>query len=93
MYFTRHSTVSAEFKNLTADDFEILNAQDWSFPVPIAYGPGRLAEIGQKCVDLGLSNPLVVTDRGSRDLPFIATLQRYIAQAGLKSGLFFDISP
>jgi alcohol dehydrogenase class IV len=86
-------TVSDEFKNLTADDFEILNAQDWSFPVPIAYGPGRLAEIGQKCVDLGLSNPLVVTDRGSSDLPFIATLQRYIAQAGLKSGLFFDISP
>ena len=85
--------MSGEFKNLTADDFEILNAQDWSFPVPIAYGPGRLAEIGQKCVDLGLSNPLVVTDRGSCDLPFIATLQRYIAQAGLKSGLFFDISP
>jgi len=37
-------TVSDEFKNLTADDFEILNAQDWSFPVPIAYGPGRLAD-------------------------------------------------
>ena len=85
--------MSGEFKNLTADDFEILNAQDWSFPVPIAYGPGRLAEIGQKCVDLGLSNPLVVTDRGSSDLPFIAAVQTYIAQVGLKSGLFFDISP
>ena len=85
--------MSDEFKNLTADDFEILNAQDWSFPVPIAYGPGRLAEIGQKCVDLGLSNPLVVSDRGSSALPFIAALQKYIAQAGLKSGLFFDISP
>lgn len=85
--------MSAKFKNLAADDFEILNAQDWSFPLPITYGPGRLAEIGQKCVDLGLSNPLVVTDRGSSDLLFIAAVQRYIEQAGLKSGLFFDISP
>jgi hypothetical protein len=27
---------------------DILAPQDWSFPVPIAYGPGRLAEIGAK---------------------------------------------
>ena len=74
-------------------DTDILQPQDWSFPVPIAYGPGRLAEIGWKSVELGLLNPLVVTDRGSRDLPFIAALQGYLAQAGLKSGLFNEISP
>jgi alcohol dehydrogenase class IV len=74
-------------------DTDILQPQDWSFPVPIAYGPGRLAEIGRKSVELGLLNPLVVTDRGSRDLPFIAALQGYLAQAGLKSGLFNEISP
>jgi alcohol dehydrogenase class IV len=74
-------------------DADILQPQDWSFPVPIAYGPGRLAEIGLKSAELGLLNPLVVTDRGSRDLPFIATLQSYLAQAGLKSGLFSEISP
>lgn len=74
-------------------DTDILQPQDWSFPVPIAYGPGRLAEIGRKSLELGLLNPLVVTDRGSRDLPFIAALQGYLAQAGLKSGLFNEISP
>ena len=74
-------------------DTDILQPQDWSFPVPIAYGPGRLAEIGRKSVELGLLNPLVVTDRGSCDLPFIAALQGYLAQAGLKSGLFDEISP
>jgi alcohol dehydrogenase class IV len=48
------------------NDPAILMAQDWSFPVPIAYGPGRLAEIGARCVAMGVSNPLIVTDYGSR---------------------------
>lgn len=77
----------------TNSETELLQPQDWTFPVPIAYGPGRLKEIGVRCADMGLSNPLVVTDRGSRSLPFIAELQTHLADAGLRSDLFFDISP
>jgi alcohol dehydrogenase class IV len=68
-------------------------AQDWTFPVPIAYGPNRLSEIGQRCAALGLHNPLIVTDRGSRTLPFIGELQQHLAGAGLKCAVFADISP
>jgi len=71
----------------------ILDAQDWTFPIPIAYGPGRLAEIGERCRMLGVVNPLIVTDRGSRELPFVAKLQSHLETAGLSSGLFFDVSP
>ena len=74
-------------------DAEILESHDWSFPVPIAYGPGRLAEIGQQCLAIGVTKPLIVTDRGSADLSFIVKLQDYLAQAGLHSALFFEISP
>lgn len=42
--------------------------------MPVAYGPGRLAEIADFCRDAGMKKPLLVTDRGSRDLPFIATI-------------------
>ncbi|MBL6849917.1 MAG: iron-containing alcohol dehydrogenase [Planktomarina temperata] len=55
--------------------------------------PGRLSEIGERCVAMGLSNPLIVTDKGSRDLPFISQLLVYLADAGLYSGIFSDISP
>lgn len=72
---------------------DILEPQDWTFPVPIAYGPGRLAEIGSRCRAIGVHNPLIVTDRGSRNLPFIGELQRHLSVAGLRSGLFWDISP
>ena len=68
-------------------------AHDWNFPIPIAYGPGRLAEIGQKCVALGVRNPLIVTDRGSRELAFISRLVEYLSGAGLASGVFSGISP
>ncbi|MCR9256417.1 MAG: iron-containing alcohol dehydrogenase [Alphaproteobacteria bacterium] len=74
-------------------DPEILAPQDWSFPVDIAYGPGRLAEIGARCRGLGIANPLIVTDRGSRDLPFLDRLRDHLSEAGVGSGLFADISP
>ncbi|MEM9046379.1 MAG: iron-containing alcohol dehydrogenase [Pseudomonadota bacterium] len=75
------------------DDVDLLSPQDWTFPVPIAYGPGRLSEIGAQCLSLGIANPLIVTDRGSHELPFIADLQEFLAAAGLQSDIFFDISP
>ena len=77
---------------ITATEAEILQAQDWSFPVLIAYGPGRLAEIGQKACELGITNALIVTDRGSRDLPFIAQTATHLATAGVKSMFFRDFA-
>ena len=71
----------------------ILNPQDWSFPVPIKYGPGRLVEAGGHCIMMGVHNPLIVTDRGSHKLPFIGQLQNHLTNAGLTVGLYSNISP
>ena len=71
----------------------ILNPQDWSFPVPIKYGPGRLVEAGGHLIMMGVHNPLIVTDRGSHKLPFIGQLQNHLTNAGLTVGLYSDISP
>ena len=75
------------------DHTAMLEPQDWSFPVPIAYGPGRLVEIGVQCAGLGIRAPLVVTDSGSVGLPFVSGLMSILAAAGMKAGLFSDISP
>jgi len=71
----------------------LLTPQDWTFPVPVAYGPSRLSEIGEKCANLGIQNPLIVTDKGSSNLPFIDELRIYLNQFGLKSKLYSGISP
>ena len=75
------------------DHTAMLEPQDWSFPVPIAYGPGRIAEIGVHCEGLGIYAPLVVTDSGSAGLPFVSGLMSILAAAGMKAGFFSDISP
>ena len=70
-----------------------LAPQDWSFPVPIAYGPGRLREMADHCRRAGMIRPLIVTDRGSASLPFLDDLRGYLAAGGLESALFSGISP
>ena len=77
--------------NLNID--EILQPQDWGFPVPIAYGPGRVKEISSFCKNLNIHNPLIVTDSGSKDLPFIENLIKVLTDSNIKSGLFYGISP
>ena len=79
--------------SLISYDPTMLASHDWGFPVPISYGPGRIAEVGRRCVGLGIANPLIVTDRGSRNLEFITRLQSFLEESGLKSALFFEISP
>jgi len=40
-----------------------------------------------------MRRPLIVTDRGSRDLPFIAKAQEMLREAALAPGLFGEIEP
>ena len=71
----------------------LLTASDWTFPVPIRYGPGRLSEIGAACKQLNITNPLIVTDRGSRDLPFIDLVIAACDSEVLGNGIFSHVSP
>ena len=71
----------------------LLEPQDWSFPIPIAYGPGRLSEIGRHCKKMGIEHPLIVTDKGSAHLPFIGLLRDFLSRANISSALFGEISP
>jgi alcohol dehydrogenase class IV len=74
-------------------DTDLLAFQDWTFPIAIAYGPGRLSEIGDRCAGLGLRNPLIVTDRGSRTLPFIGEFKQHLRNAGLACAIFRTSPP
>ena len=67
--------------------------KDWGFPVPIFYGPGRISDIGSICKNLEIQNPLIVTDKGSRQLLFIKELSSLLSRDGIASELFFEISP
>lgn len=72
---------------------QFLQNWDWDIPIPIRYGPGRVREVGAICAARGIGNPLIVTDRASARLPFVGAVQQALAEAGLTSGLFTDVSP
>lgn len=72
---------------------DLLAPADWTFPVPIAFGPGRLNELAGLAVSAGMTKPLVVTDRGSAELPFIARSIDGLRAAGMQAELFAGISP
>jgi alcohol dehydrogenase class IV len=64
---------------------------NWGFPNQILVGPGRLSELAQVCSDLGITNPLVVTDPGLRELPPVHETMQTLDKAGVKSALFSDV--
>lgn len=72
---------------------DLLSPQDWAFPIPIAYGPGRLKEIADHCLSAGMRKPLIVTDSGSANLAFIQQTTQYLVAAGLETDVFSKISP
>ena len=71
----------------------LLEPVDWTFPIPIHYGPGRIGELGPLCRRAALNRPLVVTDRGSRELPFVARALAELSQSGIEGALFGEVAP
>ncbi len=65
----------------------------WSYPTRILFGAGSRAALPAEAAALGMTRPLVVTDPGLKDLPFIAELRQRLEEGGLASGLFHDIKP
>jgi len=66
---------------------------NWSYPTAMRFGAGRISELAEACASLSLSRPLLVTDPGLRDLPFIAQAKSDCEAAGLGVQVFSDLKP
>lgn len=64
---------------------------NWNYPTAMRFGIGRLSELGVLCRDMGLKNPLLITDPGLAALPMVAAARDFCTDAGIKTGLFSDI--
>lgn len=64
---------------------------NWNYPTPIRFGAGRIKEIADACRSVDISKPLLVTDRGLRDLPITQNALDLLEQAGLGRGMFADV--
>ena len=66
---------------------------NWSYPTAIRFGVGRIAELADACAQLGISRPLLVTDRGLAGLPITARALDCLAAGGLEHALFAEVDP
>lgn len=66
---------------------------NWSYPTAIRFGAGRIAEIGDACAAAGISRPLLVTDRGLRDMEITVRTLDLLEAAGLGRDVFADVDP
>ncbi|MBO6825762.1 MAG: iron-containing alcohol dehydrogenase [Sneathiella sp.] len=66
---------------------------NWNYPTAVRFGVGRAAEIGAACADLGMTNPLLITDPGLASLPMVTNAVASCEAAGLKAAVFSDVKP
>ncbi|TBX24623.1 iron-containing alcohol dehydrogenase [Nioella sediminis] len=66
---------------------------NWSYPTAIKFGAGRIAELPEACAQTGMKRPLLVTDRGLRDLPITTAALDVMEAAGLGRAIFADVDP
>ncbi|MEM9576699.1 MAG: iron-containing alcohol dehydrogenase [Pseudomonadota bacterium] len=66
---------------------------NWSYPTAIRFGADRINEIAEACQAAGISNPLLVTDRGLAGMEITMQTLDLLEAAGLGRALFADVDP
>ena len=66
-------------------------SKNWNYPTSVRFGPGRIAELPEVCVALGMSKPLLVTDPGIAALPILETALNANRLSGLQTGVFSGV--
>ncbi|SOB92511.1 iron-containing alcohol dehydrogenase [Rhodobacter maris] len=66
---------------------------NWNYPTAIKFGPGRIAELAEHCKAVGITKPLLVTDKALSTLPITAGALDVLEAAGLGRAMFSEVDP
>ena len=64
---------------------------NWSYPTSIRFGAGRVVEIADACKTIGITKPLLVTDRGLAKLDITLKTLDLLSKAGLGRSIFSEV--
>ena len=65
----------------------------WNYPTPIRFGTGAIEELPSACRELGMNNPLLVTDSVLAGLEITSKTLDIMSKSGLSCEMFSDIQP
>lgn len=63
----------------------------WSYPNKIIFGVGRVSELATQCNAIGMTRPLLVTDRALSTLPITVDALNSLETAGLGCAMFSEV--
>lgn len=63
----------------------------WNYPAPVRFGAGRLQELPDACRELGITRPLLVTDRGLSSLSITKDAVGVLDAGGLPTAVFSGV--
>ncbi|MGQ0563773.1 MAG: iron-containing alcohol dehydrogenase [Gemmobacter sp.] len=66
---------------------------NWSYPTPVKFGAGRIAELATHVKAAGLKRPLLVTDKALAPLPITARALDLLDEGGLGGAVFSQVDP
>ena len=66
---------------------------NWSYPTTVKFGPGRIKELGEACLSLGIRNPLLVTDKVLAQLDITQNAVDILKSSGFEGVVFNDVDP
>lgn len=64
---------------------------NWNYPTPIRFGAGRIAELPEACQSLGMSKPLLITDKGLAQSEIVSRARKICVDAHMPCGLFSSV--
>ena len=70
-----------------------MHTANWSYPTAVRFGAGRIRELAETCRTAGIFRPLLVTDRGLVNLPFLHAIVDNLRADGLEVSMFSDVDP
>jgi len=68
-------------------------SRNWSYPTAIKFGVGRISELADHAKSIGLTKPLLVTDKALASLPITAEALSVLDAAGLGRAVFSEVDP
>ncbi|MFN7224545.1 MAG: iron-containing alcohol dehydrogenase [Paracoccaceae bacterium] len=68
-------------------------SRNWSYPTAIKFGVGRISELADHVKSIGLTKPLLVTDKALASLPITAEALAVLDSAGLGRAVFSEVDP
>jgi 4-hydroxybutyrate dehydrogenase len=66
---------------------------NWSYPTTVKFGQGRIKELGEACLSLGIRNPLLVTDKVLAQLDITQNALDILKSTGFAGAVFSDVDP